>query len=145
MDLNAKPDGLKIPEKFGIPAELHDDCIQQTWNLLVKGVGDLEELTDSLMDDIPFVTEAAGNQIDLSDEDALELARFLRETRQRQLDAIPPEVIENNPLNLAFEELEDQGITARMDFTCCGTCGSTEIWSEIEDDSETKGYVFFHT
>ena len=51
-------------------------------------------------------------------------------------------------LELAFDQLEDAGIVARQNFTCCGTCGAAEIQAEIEDfefeGRTARGYVFFH-
>lgn len=51
-------------------------------------------------------------------------------------------------LDAAFAALEEDGIVARQNFTCCGTCGATEIWDEIEaarDEGESvQGYAFFH-
>jgi hypothetical protein len=50
-------------------------------------------------------------------------------------------------LDNAFDELERLGIVARQNFTCCQTCGHAEIWEEIEQvrqDSEVRGYVFYH-
>ncbi len=51
-------------------------------------------------------------------------------------------------LELAFEMLEDEGIVARQNFTCCGTCGAAEIGTEIDDfeaiGRKASGYVFFH-
>lgn len=50
-------------------------------------------------------------------------------------------------LDEAFSELDRKGIVARQNFTCCQTCGHTEISYEIEKTSETRpvrGYVFFH-
>src|SRR5579883_3124579 len=50
-------------------------------------------------------------------------------------------------LDAAFDELEQQGIVSRQNFTCCQTCGHAEIWDEVElarQDAEVKGYVFYH-
>ena len=50
-------------------------------------------------------------------------------------------------LDRAFDDLENQGIVARQNFTCCQTCGHAEIWEEIEQvkqDFEVKGYAFYH-
>ena len=44
-------------------------------------------------------------------------------------------------LALAFGALEETGITAREDFTCCRSCGLTEIGAEREG---ARGFVFFH-
>jgi hypothetical protein len=47
-------------------------------------------------------------------------------------------------LDSAFAELEASGIVARMNFTCCGTCGHAEIGGEVADGLSPRGYVFFH-
>lgn len=51
-------------------------------------------------------------------------------------------------LDAAFVALEAQGVVARQNFTCCGTCGASEIWDEIEavqnEGLAVKGYAFFH-
>jgi hypothetical protein len=44
-------------------------------------------------------------------------------------------------LTRAFAALEESGITAREDFTCCRGCGMAEIGAERED---ARGFVFFH-
>ena len=46
------------------------------------------------------------------------------------------------PLRQAFGELESDGVVARMNFTCCQTCGHAEIGDERSDGS--WGYTFFH-
>jgi hypothetical protein len=47
-------------------------------------------------------------------------------------------------LDSAFAELEASGIVARMNFTCCGTCGAAEIGGEVAEGLSPRGYVFFH-
>lgn len=50
-------------------------------------------------------------------------------------------------LDEAFDQLESDGIVARQNFTCCQTCGHSEIWEEVEQarqDRKVSGYVFFH-
>jgi hypothetical protein len=50
-------------------------------------------------------------------------------------------------LDEAFTALNRHGIVARQHFTCCNTCGFTEIWDEIEEEEQrqqVKGYVFYH-
>ncbi|RCV53388.1 DUF6891 domain-containing protein [Marinitenerispora sediminis] len=42
----------------------------------------------------------------------------------------------------AFERLDDAGIVARGDFSCCLTCGSGEILDLAGPD--TRGFVFYH-
>ncbi|MBV2153712.1 hypothetical protein [Kitasatospora sp. SUK 42] len=53
-----------------------------------------------------------------------------------------PELTDVDRLGSAFDLLEDQGIVAAMDFTCCSGCGYAEIGGEADEDS--RGFVFFH-
>jgi hypothetical protein len=59
-----------------------------------------------------------------------------------------PEITDCDRLDSAFAALEAKGIVSRQDFSCCGTCGSSEIWDEM-DDARNAGnlvrrYTFFH-
>ena len=51
-------------------------------------------------------------------------------------------------LDAAFAALEKQGVISRQNFSCCGTCGSTEIWDEIDAVEKAGGpalgYAFYH-
>ena len=50
-------------------------------------------------------------------------------------------------LDNAFAALNAQGIVARQNFSCCNTCGHTDIWEEIEEEEEkqpVQGYLFYH-
>ncbi|MBX7528022.1 DUF6891 domain-containing protein [Qipengyuania vesicularis] len=66
----------------------------------------------------------------------------------RALQADWPEVTDYDRLHAAFTALEAKGIVSREHFTCCSTCGSAEIWDEIEAVTEAggaaRGYTFFH-
>lgn len=56
-----------------------------------------------------------------------------------------PERTDADNLAAAFAELDAAGIVARMNFTCCQTCGATEIYDERPADRASIGYVFFHS
>jgi hypothetical protein len=52
-------------------------------------------------------------------------------------------------LDAAFAALEAGGIVMRQNFTCCGTCGSAEIWDEMDafeaaGGGPAYGYGFYH-
>ena len=59
-----------------------------------------------------------------------------------------PRLTDSDRLDAAFDTMETRGIIARQNFTCCGTCGSAEIWDEIagaqEKGAVVRGYTFFH-
>lgn len=46
-------------------------------------------------------------------------------------------------LTRAFTALQEAGITAREHFTCCRTCGGSEIGAQ--GGPEDRGFVYFHT
>ncbi|WP_328859473.1 DUF6891 domain-containing protein [Streptomyces sp. NBC_00306] len=46
-------------------------------------------------------------------------------------------------LTRAFTALQEAGITARENFTCCRSCGQSEIGDEGGPD--TRGFVYFHS
>jgi hypothetical protein len=46
-------------------------------------------------------------------------------------------------LTRAFTALQEAGITSRENFTCCRSCGQSEIGGEGGPDA--RGYVYFHT
>ena len=89
-----------------------------------------------------------------ADADADELQMIARalvkqELAARQhLEAEWPDVTDCDMLDAAFAALEVKGIVCRQHFTCCGTCGSTEIWDEIDAAEQAgravRGYAFYH-
>ncbi|WP_152523159.1 DUF6891 domain-containing protein, partial [Nocardiopsis potens] len=48
---------------------------------------------------------------------------------------------DNDRLDAAFAALDDAGITARQNFSCCSRCGLSEIGAEREG---ARGFVFYH-
>lgn len=61
--------------------------------------------------------------------------------RAAQLDW--PAVTDCDRLDAAFAELRTAGLIAWQDFSCCQTCGITEIRPQV-DKRRARGYVFFH-
>ncbi|ADB30517.1 hypothetical protein Kfla_1416 [Kribbella flavida DSM 17836] len=55
-----------------------------------------------------------------------------------------PDRTDADKVEAAFDELDENGIVARMNFTCCQTCGVAEIDDERPADRPSTGYVFFH-
>jgi hypothetical protein len=76
--------------------------------------------------------------------------RFVREVIAAQLveQATWPALTDCDRLDAAFTALEGEGIICRQNFSCCGTCGSAEIWDEIAGAQEAgrpaRGYAFYH-
>ncbi|MCC7250802.1 hypothetical protein [Hyphomicrobium sp.] len=60
-----------------------------------------------------------------------------------------PEITDCDRLDRAFEALNDGGIVARHDFSCCQNCGLAEIGEEIQGaidaGFDVSGFAFYHT
>lgn len=63
-------------------------------------------------------------------------------------EATWPATTDNDRLEAAFAELEEGGILCRENFSCCNTCGSAEIWAEVDDANavipHVRGWIFYH-
>ncbi|MDQ0465148.1 hypothetical protein QO010_002932 [Caulobacter ginsengisoli] len=94
-----------------------------------------EDMAEDILDRQQFRNDAQGY-----------LAERLQAHRAEQ--ATWPEITDCDRLDAAFAALEAKGIVSRQNFSCCGTCGSTEIWDEIDAAREAglpaRGYAFFH-
>jgi Domain of unknown function (DUF6891) len=59
-----------------------------------------------------------------------------------------PATTDCDRLDAAFAELNEVGIVARQNFSCCGTCGAQEIHDEIDLAEQSgrppRGFTFFH-
>lgn len=79
-----------------------------------------------------------------------EVQRLLREALVEQEAAQRgwPARTDCDRLDDAFAALEADGVIARQNFTCCGTCGVAEIGDEIdavlEAGQPARGYTFYH-
>lgn len=67
---------------------------------------------------------------------------------QRVAQADWPTQTDCDRLDAAFSALEAEGVIARQNFSCCGTCGSAEIWDEVDaaraQGRPGHGYAFYH-
>jgi hypothetical protein len=59
-----------------------------------------------------------------------------------------PSITDCDRLDQAFAYLESNGIVSRQHFSCCGTCGSGEIHTEMANITakghHVRGYTFYH-
>lgn len=75
-----------------------------------------------------------------------ELDQLVDRTWAAQLaeQATWPEETDADRIEAAFADLDAGGVVARMNFTCCQTCGVAEIDDERPPGRPAAGYVFFH-
>ena len=129
---NNRPDGVSfLPGRITEPArtEIEDEI----WAWIVRGEDDAEAFVDYLDDD----EERHG----VTDEElaaAYERALDVRRDQQREWGAL------QSNLTLAFAELNQLGVLARENFTCCGTCAAAEIHDERDEARHWHGYLWYH-
>lgn len=130
----------------GMSAE-DQEYLQQSARTLVRaGYEPLEYIEESLFEMAEDSTGALSER-DKRIEVRNALVRAVTELTEEQ--ATWPALTDYDRLKAALDTLETEGIVARENFTCCGTCGAAEIGAEIEDFTgatgrPAKGYVFFH-
>jgi hypothetical protein len=122
----SSPDEIRafISQRVAEGFDAEDDIVEET----------LEFFEEEYGEDPAFLPLVQKMVIELLDVHMQEQSKWLEETDCDKLDR-------------AFDELEQNGIVSRQNFTCCQTCGHAEIWEEVEQakqDSEIKGYVFYH-
>ncbi|AUY52030.1 hypothetical protein [Streptomyces sp. CB01881] len=113
--------------------DVRREAEERARELIRCGFQEQDEIAESLVEEF----EDQG----LEEEDAEEIVAPLWRERLAE-QASWPETTDVDRLEEAFDALEEQGIVAAMDFTCCASCGYDEIGGEAEEDS--RGFVFFH-
>jgi len=73
------------------------------------------------------------------------IAEAMADAEERHRDW--PSQTDCDRLDTAFHLLNESGIVARQNFTCCQNCGHAEIGEEIDAEQKrhaVRGYVFYH-
>ncbi|MEO0424312.1 MAG: hypothetical protein AAF184_18385 [Pseudomonadota bacterium] len=69
-------------------------------------------------------------------------------SKYRESQSTWPQVTDCDRLDAAFAELEESGIVARQNATCCQTCAGAEVWDEVESKLKAgeviRGMTFYH-
>lgn len=129
---NEQPAGFRLPTSFGLDADTEQQARDEAWRIVVRGVSDADEFVDWATDAKLF-DEAAAARV-------FEAVVAARREQQASWGTTP-----RTALTAAFEELDDLGIVARQNFSCCGSCASGEIWDERPESRVSRGYVYFHS
>lgn len=127
---NTIPDYAVLPD-LPLDADERTELIGNIWEQLVTGNGDVEDFVEVFAEDY-----------DLPEEQLTAAFFALRDARLRQQAEIGDY---RSRTRAAFDELNANGVIARADFTCCGTCASAEIGDERDDSRHWRGFVYFHS
>ncbi|GAA1397192.1 hypothetical protein GCM10009639_34250 [Kitasatospora putterlickiae] len=116
-----------------LAADVLRDAEERARELIRCGFQEPDEIAESLVEDL--------DDQGLTVEEAERIVAPLWRERLRE-QAAWPETTDVDRLEAAFDALEERGVVAAMDFTCCANCGYAEIGGEAEEGS--RGFVFFH-
>ncbi|MDR2281267.1 MAG: hypothetical protein LBE07_10490 [Gordonia sp. (in: high G+C Gram-positive bacteria)] len=135
VDFYSAPPTYFVPADWKLSDEDREYLTDQTWQLVLRGTDDVEEYLELFEEEL----DTAG----VSEENATAFFESVIDQRRKQQASWGD--VPKSRLTEAFDELATIGVVAREDFTCCGTCGSAEIFDERDDSREWRGYVFYHS
>lgn len=129
---NDRPEGVsfltdRIPEPGRTAIE------DELWSWVVRGEDDADEFVDYFDDD-----EERCGATDDELRAAHDRALAVRRAQQRAWGEV------RGNLTRAFVELNELGVLARENFSCCGTCASAEIHDERDDSRRWQGFLWYH-
>ncbi|WP_036922558.1 DUF6891 domain-containing protein [Propionicicella superfundia] len=130
---NDQPAGLRLPASLGLTPDVEQDLRDAAWRHILRGDPDPDGFLELYEEEFRdwHVSEESGRAA---------FAAVLDARRQQQ--SAWPDV--RSALTAAFSELGSLGVVARENFSCCGNCGTDEIWGERDGAGTARGYVFYH-
>ncbi|MFE7579887.1 DUF6891 domain-containing protein [Streptomyces sp. NPDC057521] len=129
-----------IPEPEPVPElaeEIRAQLEPRVRELLRGGYETVQTLTEAAED---YLVKDGVRPV--SRAQARELVERLWLERVEEQRSWADEVTDPDRLERAFARLDRGGITARENFTCCRSCGMSEIGAAGREDA--RGFVFFH-
>ncbi|MEU1686491.1 hypothetical protein [Micromonospora sp. NPDC005707] len=129
---NDRPEGVRfLTERIAEPGRAEIE--REIWDWVVRGEDDAGEFVEFF--------DAEEERHGASDEElraAYEAALDARREQQRQWGEV------RSNLTRAFAELNELGVLARENFSCCGTCAAAEIHDERDGSRHWHGYLWYH-
>ncbi|MGW7596333.1 DUF6891 domain-containing protein, partial [Streptomyces rubiginosohelvolus] len=128
-----------IPEPEPVPElaqEVRQTLETRIRELLRGGYGTVRTLTETAED---YLVKDGERPVSRAQAGELVERLWLERVEEQRGWA---EVTDPDRLERAFARLDRSGITAREHFTCCRSCGMSEIGAAGREDA--RGFVFFH-
>lgn len=133
-DYYSQPEDLRLNADLGLTEKQERKLRDFAWERVVGGESDVDSYLEWAADEFPKRKKKVLAQA----------FDTVLQARRAQI-ASWPAAARSTGLMTAFAELADLGIVARGNFSCCGTCGSSEIWEERDDSRTWRGYLYFHS
>jgi hypothetical protein len=137
--LRAKPAESPPPESSPEDRDVLADVREYVSTAVRSGFQSRDEIVESVSE---MAADEGSHDVDIAALVDAAIADLQRESLGW------PAVTDYDRLTAALEALEQRGIVARQNFTCCQSCGHAEIGDELEQfeaaGGVARGYVFFH-
>jgi hypothetical protein len=136
------------PQEDTVPAEAERPTPQLLEGIRIHAARKVKEGFETEEQIVQYVAEYVEDEFkqkDMQPQIKRITAELIEEHRRTQANWAAP--TDCDKLDNAFANLEQQGIVARQNFTCCQNCGHAEIGDEIakvQKVREVKGYTFYH-
>jgi hypothetical protein len=130
--------------------EQHAEARRSVDHLIARGFIDEPNIVERVAEQLLFSEEGIGDE-EASFEDIESAIKPLvaeRLEKRRRAEQRWKRLTDCDKLDLAFADLEEQGIIARQDYWCCARCAHSaagyEIFGNERGTDFWKGYVFYH-
>lgn len=138
-DLALKAAERKIQAGFSSKQDIIETCVETLEEAAEVEAGGVDEDENSIATDEGSRCLSAAAKLNL----ATDLVIRLWDERLQEQNHWPADT-DADKLERAFQALRRSKLFASMDYTCCSTCGHSEMLAEWQDDDNEEGYVFFH-
>ena len=130
-----------MTQKIWFSPQLDQELMKDVKNSVRRG--DSEELIIDFLEDFIMDSEDVPENIE-KEFIASQIKDMINIGRQECLEEQKswPAQTDCDRLTKVFKELSANGIVAKEDFSCCGTCGASEIGEYAKEGD--YGYVFYH-
>lgn len=138
MDYNEELPGAvaqKCQELLEIDEEIAEEILEGLWTSILCGDNDQDALVETLCECVEDETDEACDETV-----ARSVVEELLQSRSQHIAQFG-EV--HSRLTAAFVELQERGLLALQDFTCCNTCGHYDAAEQMYKEKK-RGYIFFH-
>jgi hypothetical protein len=122
-----------------------EEILDNLRSYIARRVNEGFDSRDAIVDQVKDYAQDEYQRDDLDPQIEQITAELIEEHRlaERQW----PSTTDCDRLDHAFEAMEESGLVARQNYSCCGNCGRYEIRGEVQQALRSRpviGYVFYH-
>ncbi|QPK94153.1 hypothetical protein HCQ94_00050 [Actinomyces sp. zg-332] len=127
-----------FPEGINLSDDIKEEILSSSWEYLITlpNIEDIICCIQDLLED---------SEYSISEENIEIIAKSIIECRRKQIaDYKNSPEYKPSRLTAAFKELRENNVLALENFSCCGTCASSEAYDLMYEEEEWFAYIYFH-